>query len=157
MRWKFCISRNSIGPHGYVQLAPKCKIVWDGHFLSDHGSEHFNEDSINQGHARGEQVRPSLLNASSSRQRALQGVAKLAPRQRTIGRGEEGTLGCFVIKRVWFFSPNLVTVFVNRQIWWQISWQSWWVFFETIDSGKYCEKSFTKFSDDFRESPNLVI
>ena len=30
---------------------------------------------------------------------------------------EEGTLGCFVIKRVGFLSPNLVTVFVNHQIW----------------------------------------
>ena len=38
---------------------------------------------------------------------------------------------------------NIVTILVS--------------FFKTIDSGKYCEKSFTKFSDDFWESPNLVM
>ena len=56
-----------------------------------------------------------------------------------------------------FFSPNLVMGFVNHQIWWQISWPFWWIFFRNKTNGKYCANSFTKFSDDFWESPNLVI
>ena len=96
---------------------------------------------------------------------------------------EEGPLGCIVIKKVRFSSPNLVMGFVNHQIWWQLSWPFWWFLLKNKNRFKKCNffhqiwwqiswpfwwfflktkidlKSaicITKFGDGFCKSPNLL-